>query len=55
MGYALGCYVAIPNFGLFDDKALPKSVEERNTLVSGAALVTYVLSSVLLWLLGRGL
>jgi len=43
-GYALGAYVAIPNYGLFDKATLPDSYKNRDLMISNAALGAYVVA-----------
>ncbi len=46
MGYALGAYVSIPNFGLLNEATIPDSARLRHTLVSGLPLLTYIVLMV---------
>jgi hypothetical protein len=48
MGYALGGYVAIPNFGLLDKSTIRSYAEKRHLLVSTLPTVMYVACSVVL-------
>jgi hypothetical protein len=41
MGFALGAYVAIPNFGLNRYDAVPDSALPRHIMVSNLPLITY--------------
>lgn len=42
MGYALGGYVAIPNFGLFLESSIPAATQPRHSLVSTLPLISYI-------------
>ncbi|MGH9500378.1 MAG: hypothetical protein ACRD3L_14650 [Terriglobales bacterium] len=46
LGFALGAYVAIPNFGLFNESTLPDSVMSRHFMISTLPLVTYIVTEV---------
>jgi hypothetical protein len=46
MGYALGLYVAVPNFGSISEDSVPIHARERHNLVSLCGPATYVLASV---------
>ena len=46
MGYALGAYVAIPNYGLMNKDTLYGLGEEVDTLLSGHPLIVYILASI---------
>jgi len=50
IGYALGCYVSIPNFGLLDETRLPEGgqLNKRHTLISFWSSITYILVMILL-------
>ena len=50
MGYALGCYVSIPNFGLLDETKGSEGgqLNKRNTLISFWSSITYILIMILL-------
>jgi hypothetical protein len=48
MGYALGAYVAIPNFGLLNEATIPPEARDRHLLVSTLPTVAYIASSVAL-------
>ena len=45
MGYALGAYVSVPNFGLFNERTMPPGAQDRHLLVSTLPTVVYVASS----------
>ncbi len=44
MGYALGWYVAIPNFGLMDERTIPPWERQRHLHVSTLPSITYLLT-----------
>lgn len=46
MGYALGAYVAVPNFGLLDEGTIPAHEQGRHSLISALPWLTYVAGSV---------
>ena len=46
-GYALGWYVAIPNFGLLDESTIPAKAKDRHLLISTLPSVAYLITSVL--------
>jgi hypothetical protein len=48
MGYALGAYVSVPNFGLFNQSSMPDFVYKRHSLVSLLPELVYVFCSVVL-------
>ncbi|MEA2097110.1 MAG: hypothetical protein U9P73_10520 [Candidatus Cloacimonadota bacterium] len=50
MGYALGSYVSIPNFGLLDETRLPEGgqLKKRDTLISFWSAISYILVMILL-------
>ena len=50
LGYALGCYVSIPNFGLLDETRLPEGgqFKKRDTLISFWSAISYILVMILL-------
>jgi hypothetical protein len=48
MGYALGCYVAIPNFGLLNEGTIPTEAKDRHLLISTLPTVAYILAMVVL-------
>lgn len=47
MGYALGCYVAIPNFGLLKLETVPPDAMSRHLMISWLPLIVYAV-----WLIG---
>jgi len=46
MGYALGGYVSVPNFGLFDESSIPEDKLPRHNLVLRLPLLVYAVSSL---------
>ena len=48
MGYALGAYVAVPNFGLLAESSIPAHAQNRHALISTLPSLVYVASSVAL-------
>jgi hypothetical protein len=48
MGYALGGYVAILNYGLLDESSVPDEVLSRHVALKAVPTVTYVASSLAL-------
>ncbi len=42
MGYALGSYVAIPNFGLLGESTIPGHAQARHQLISTFPLPVYI-------------
>ncbi len=48
MGYALGAYVAIPNFGLIEPSSIPAHAQARHALVSFLPQFIYIVSLVYL-------
>lgn len=48
MGYALGAYVAIPNFGLLDESTIPHHAQRRHLLISLLPSLAYIASSLAL-------
>ena len=48
MGYALGWYVAVPNFGLIAEGSIPDEAKPRHILVSTVPSVTYIVAMVVL-------
>jgi hypothetical protein len=53
MGYALGAYVAIPNFGLLDEATVALEATPRHVLLKAVPLATYVACSIALAFLVR--
>lgn len=41
-GFALGAYVSVPNFGLFNESTIPDSAIPRHFIVSQLSWITYV-------------
>jgi hypothetical protein len=46
MGYALGLYVAIPNFGLLDESTIPHHAQGRHLLISLLPSLVYIALSL---------
>jgi len=46
LGFGLGAYVAIPNFGLFQESTLPDEVMPRHFMISSLPLVGYIVTVV---------
>ena len=46
MGYALGVYVAIPNFGLVNESTIPPDAHLRHTMISNISMVSYIAWSI---------
>ena len=44
-GFALGAYVAIPNYGLLAESTIPEHAKERHLLISNIPLLTYIIAS----------
>ena len=44
LGFALGAYVAIPNYGLFSKSSIPDSEQPRHLLISNLPVVTYIIT-----------
>lgn len=45
-GFALGAYVAIPNFGLVMESTIPDNTMPRHQLISNVPLLTFIVASV---------
>lgn len=45
-GYALGWYVAIPNFGLYQEDFIPSSAKERHLLISIGPSICYLIAII---------
>lgn len=45
-GFALGAYVAIPNYGLLNEATLPIESVGRHTLVKQVPFVVYILAEI---------
>ncbi len=48
MGYALGWYVAIPNFGLFQEGSIPNEAKQRHLMISTGPTMAYLITIVIL-------
>jgi hypothetical protein len=48
MGYFLGAYVAVPNFGLIAESTIPPEGQNRHLVVSQLPLLVYIALSVAL-------
>ncbi len=48
MGYALGAYVSVPNFGLLNESTIPEHAAGRHNLTSNLPLLAYIAMSVAL-------
>lgn len=49
-GWGAGAYVSIPNFGLFNEQAIPTDAKPRHTLIEVLPFITYVIASmVFIW------
>jgi hypothetical protein len=48
LGYALGGYVAIPNYGLLDESTIPQEAMRRHLLLKTVPLITYAACSIAL-------
>lgn len=46
MGYAMGAYVAIPNYGLFVESSIPMEDARRHSAVTHVPLAFYVIFSI---------
>jgi hypothetical protein len=44
MGFALGAYVAIPNYGLFSESTIPDSDLRRHVMVKSVPLLSYIVT-----------
>ncbi len=53
MGYALGAYVSIPNYGLVDEATVPDETILQHVLLKLIPWVTYIASSIALAFLIR--
>lgn len=53
MGYALGWYVAIPNYGLFLRAFLPDEAQKHHSIISTLPPVAYLIGMVLFTLTAR--
>jgi hypothetical protein len=48
MGYALGCYIAIPNFGLLQEASIPARARSRHLSISCWPPLMYIATMVVL-------
>jgi hypothetical protein len=48
LGYLLGAYVAIPNFGLVAEPTIPDHALSRHRLVGNLPFIAYILTTVVL-------
>ena len=46
-GYALGCYVAYPSYGLWDKSTLSSEMRNRETIIDFVSSVSYIISIIL--------
>jgi hypothetical protein len=46
LGYALGAYVSIPNFGLVDDNSVPSHAQLQHMIISNLPLIVYIIGSI---------
>ena len=46
LGFALGAYVSIPNYGLFNPNDIPDSDQLRHLIISNVPLVAYVVTEL---------
>jgi hypothetical protein len=44
LGFALAAYVAVPNYGLFQESSIPDSDQPRHTMISFVPLIAYVVT-----------
>jgi hypothetical protein len=44
LGFGLGAYVSIPNFGLFSEGTIPDSDQPRHFMISNVPLVAFVVT-----------
>lgn len=44
LGFFLAAYVAIPNFGLFQESTIPEWVQIRHTMISWVPLIAYIVT-----------
>jgi hypothetical protein len=47
MGYWLGAYVAIPNYGLIRESSIPNDSRGRRTIVSTLPFATYAVNAAI--------
>lgn len=43
-GFALAAYVAIPNFGLFNESTIPDEAQSKHTMISSVPLIAYIVT-----------
>lgn len=48
MGYSLGAYVAVPNFGLLVESSIPDYARDRHLMVSALPSFVYIVASIVL-------
>jgi hypothetical protein len=48
MGYALGWYIAVPNFGLLQEGSIPDEARSRHLLISCGPPLTYIATMAVL-------
>ncbi len=48
MGYFCGCYISIPNFGLFNNANVPETAIKRHVLISGLPMGVYIITATCL-------
>lgn len=44
LGFALAAYVAVPNYGLFQESTIPDSEQPRHSMISIVPLVSYIIT-----------
>jgi hypothetical protein len=44
MGYALGWYVSIPNFGFLQESSIPEEARKRHSMISIGPAVVYLIT-----------
>jgi hypothetical protein len=49
MGYALGCYVSIPNFGLLNESSIPPEGQSRHFMIYSLPMFVYIASLLVLY------
>ena len=48
MGYALGAYVSIPNYGLLSESSIPPEAMSRHLMLKTVPFVSYIAISIIL-------
>ena len=48
MGYSLGAYVAVPNFGLIDETTITDDAQGRHSMISNVPFDVYIAASIAL-------